>query len=88
MLTLHVICDCEDLETVELVARPMLALPRLRHCALRFAANFDDQIQGLANCTIAAVIDRDIPQIVRPFRFPDLPKEIQITILWLYEPYR
>jgi hypothetical protein len=81
MLSLHVMCDCENWETAELVARPMLALPRLRDCTLRLAACFDEQIQGLARCTVAAVTDHNIPQSVAPFRFIDLPPEIQLTVL-------
>ncbi len=84
-LALYVVCDCEDLETAERVVRPLLTLPVLRDCALRLRRECKEEMQGLAKETVYRVTgcspSQAIPPFRPPFRFMDLPKELQRNVL-------
>ena len=79
-LALYIICDCQDLEAAEMIIKPLLALPRLRDCAIRLSLGYRKQLQHLATRAVFLVTGRQrIP--AAPFRFLDLPMEVQLQIL-------
>ena len=78
-LALYVICDCVDLRTAELIVEPLRSFPVFKDLGLRLARDYDQQMQGLARDTVLALTPR--PDPLPPFRFLDLPREIQVQIL-------
>ncbi|KAH8589788.1 hypothetical protein B0O99DRAFT_745760 [Bisporella sp. PMI_857] len=80
-LSLYVICDCEDRRTVDLIVKPLLSVPILQDCGLRLARDYDDDLQSVAKETALRLTGRSTPVSLQPFRFLDLPKEIQLNIL-------
>lgn len=82
MLSLYIICDCKDQETAKMVVEPLLSMPVLKDCALRLATkNTHNELQSLAKSTVLRLTGRLKPQSSGPFRFQDLPKEIQLMVL-------
>ena len=79
-LALYVICDCHDLETAEMIVESLSSLPKLRDCALRLATDRHSQLHHLAKKTVYSLTGQLQPRSA-PFRFLDLPKEIQLRIL-------
>jgi hypothetical protein len=83
-LKLAFVCDMNDVESAEEILAPMNQLPLLKECALRLGilpiGNTDVQskLQNIAAKTALQLTGRWID---RPFRFLDLPKEIQLQIL-------
>jgi hypothetical protein len=83
-LKLAFVCDMNDVESADEILAPMNQLPLLKECALRLGilpiGNTDVQskLQNLATKTALELTGRWID---RPFRFLDLPKEIQLQIL-------
>lgn len=80
-LSLYITCDCVEHQTADMIIVPLLALPVLENCALRLAREYDEELQNMAKTTVLSLTGRSIVQNVQPFRFLDLPKEIQLTIL-------
>jgi hypothetical protein len=85
-LALYVECDCRDLDTARMMAKPLVMLPTLRDCALRLAMDYDREIQDLAKNTVLRLTGRRKSKHRKsnplpPFRFLDLPHEIQLKIL-------
>lgn len=80
-LALYVICDCEDIQTANIIVEPLLALPILHDFGLRLAKEKNTELQGLAKRTALRLTGRLTPQSLLDFRFLDLPKEIQLQIL-------
>ena len=83
-LKLAFVCDMDDVETAEEIVAPMNQLPILKECAIRLGilpvGNTDvrSKIQQIAGKTALQLTGRWID---RPFRFLDLPQEIQLQIL-------
>jgi hypothetical protein len=83
-LKLAFICDTDDVETAEEIVLPMKQLPALKECAIRLGilpiGNTDvrSKLQQIAGKTAQQLTKRWID---RPFRFLDLPQEIQFQIL-------
>jgi len=82
-LRLCVICDVVDVEAAKQIAEPMLEIPILRECTLRFGLKGrQEELQELARKTVLKLTGRIITGITdTPFRFMDLPREIQLHIL-------
>lgn len=82
-LRLCVICDVADVEAAKQIVEPMLELPILRECTLRFGLKArQEELQELARKTVLKLTGRTITGIIdTPFRFMDLPREIQLHIL-------
>ena len=82
-LTLSVMCDTTDLETAEEVVRPLRCLPApLKDCAIRLGQKPDYQRRRLAEITVMQAMARwSIEDLTAPFRFTQLPREIQRQIL-------
>lgn len=79
-LKLYIICDCEDLQTAKMITEPLTTLPMLRDAALRLRRDYDKQAQSLVENTVLRLTNRS-SKLASPFRFLDLPKEIQLHIL-------
>jgi len=79
-LSLYIICDCQDFEAAKMIVQPLLALPKLRDCAIRLSMSHRERFQHLATSTVFFAMGRQrLPEV--PFRFLSLPIEIQIQIL-------
>jgi len=84
-LKLFLTCDVADVEIAEEVVRPLLQLPTLQECAVRLGSHYIhadvDCFQPLTELARRTVDQVTIRSAQRNFRYPDLPKEIQIRIL-------
>ena len=80
-LSLYITCDCAEHQTADMIIAPLLALPVLENCALRLARECDEELQNMAKTTVLSLTGRSDAQAVQPFRFLNLPKEIQLNIL-------
>jgi len=80
-LSLYVMCDCENRQTVDLIVRPLLAVPMLQDCGLRLASEYNIELQGVAEDTALCLTGRSPPVSLPSIRFLDLPKELQLIIL-------
>lgn len=80
-LALYVICDCADRTTAQMITESLLLLPVLRECGLRLAVHSDEDIKIMAKDTAMYLTGSPPPPAPPPFRFLDLPKEIQLHIL-------
>lgn len=82
-LALDVICDVEDYEIGENLVKPIYRLPQLRKCAIRLNHSPDPYLRGLAEkAVLYATGQFHAPTLSgKPFRFLDLPAEIQRNIL-------
>lgn len=80
-LSLYIICDCEDRQTADMIIAPLLTLPLLQDCGLRLAKEYDKGLQEVAKSTVLYLTRYSTPQNLPPFRFLDLPREIQLNIL-------
>lgn len=81
-LKLYVVCMAKDVSAAEEILQPLLQLPNLLDCGISLG-QLDHpnhkELQHLAKTTVERLIStRDLE---RPFRFLDLPKELQLTIL-------
>ena len=87
-MRLSVICDCADGETAQKVVAPLQSIRRrIAGCSIRLGELPHMKWQHLAEDTVLIVTDRPP---TKPFRFVDLPKELQREILcWtdLVSPY-
>jgi len=83
-LKLAFVCDVDDGETAEEFIAPMKQLPNLKECAVRLGilpmgkTNVRSNLQYLAGETALRLTGRWADQ---PFRFLDLPQEVQLQIL-------
>jgi hypothetical protein len=80
-LALYVICDCKDRQTIDTIVKPLLTLPILRDFGLRLAREYSKELQGIAKDTVLRLTGRLPSQSLSPFRFLDLPEEIQLKVL-------
>lgn len=83
-LSLSLICDVEDLETAKTVAEPLIDenLPTLASCNIRLGRDLDSSLQLLAHETAMQTMRQSYsPVSTCPFRFLDLPQELQYEIL-------
>lgn len=76
---LKIICDVADLHTARRFAEPLLLLPKLAHCSVRFSSSVNQPLRILAESTVLKTVGRE--QKIHPFRFLDLPDELQWEIL-------
>ncbi|KAH9208126.1 hypothetical protein DL95DRAFT_395537, partial [Leptodontidium sp. 2 PMI_412] len=63
-----------------MITLPLLLLPTLRDFALRLGRDYHEDLQALAETTVLRLTVRP-SNSEPPFRFLDLPKEIQLKIL-------
>jgi hypothetical protein len=85
-LKLYLVCDSADIQSTGDIAGPLLQLPPLKDCTIRFgrihcrsySKETKRQFQQLAANTAIWLTGR---LNVQPFRFLDLPQEIQLKIL-------
>ena len=80
-LALYVICDCVDQTTAQKITKSLLLLPVLQDCGLRLAIHPDKDIKSMAKDAVMYLTRSPPPPSLPPFRFLDLPKEIQLYIL-------
>ena len=80
-LALYVTCDCNDATTAQIIAQSLRLLPALRDCGLRLAIYMDEDIKSITKDTAMHLTRNSLPPPPAPFRFLDLPKEIQLHIL-------
>ncbi|KAJ3530326.1 hypothetical protein NM208_g9374 [Fusarium decemcellulare] len=80
-LELFLACDARDLELAQRIVRPLYSLPRLRNLVLSFGRppKAFDKLHALAKDTCLDLLH--IPRDIEPFRFFDLPTELQTKIL-------
>ncbi|KAF4549208.1 Hypothetical protein D9617_23g006230 [Elsinoe fawcettii] len=80
-LSLSFTCDVDDYSFALMIASPLLALPRLNRCWLRLSAGLDPQIAQLARRVSRTCTGHGRAQEDQPFRYTDLPKEVQLLVL-------
>jgi hypothetical protein len=82
-LTLYLIFDTKDFETAEEAVEPLLKLPAgaLRDCTIRLSHEPSRRLQLPAKKCVVHLTDRSLRYTKTPFRFLDLPQEIQLKIL-------
>ena len=82
-LALDVICDVEDHEAAESLVNQIYRLPSLRKCAIRLSHSPDPYLPSVAEkAVLYATGQFHTPTLSgKPFRFLDLPAEIQRLIL-------
>lgn len=80
-LSLYFACDCEDVGTAEQIVEPLQALPRLKHLAIRLSRRSQGSLRQLARITTLNLTGQRHLMPEQPFRFFDLPYEIQYRIL-------
>jgi len=77
-MRLSVICDCADMETAQQIVRPMAGLPTVSECSIRLGQSPFMEWRQIAESTVLLLTNR---ARTRPFRFLDLPKELQRDVL-------
>lgn len=80
-LRLYVICHVQDEAIAKQVIQPMLQLPRLQECGLCLGPAQHPARDELKHLAEVAVRRLTCHNTQLPFRFLDLPKEIQLLIL-------
>ncbi|PVH67846.1 hypothetical protein DL98DRAFT_442597 [Cadophora sp. DSE1049] len=80
-LSLYVVCDCDNPATAEMIIQPLLKLPVLQDCALRLSLSRSKELQLLAKNAVFKLTNRPASPQLPIFRFPDLPKEIQLNTM-------
>jgi hypothetical protein len=80
-LALYVTCDCADVTTAQMIAEKLRLLPALRDCGLRLAIQAAEDIKAVTKDTAMYLTHSSPPPPPLPFRFLNLPKEIQLHIL-------
>lgn len=78
-LELRVVCEVKDVETAEIVLRPLrrLRLPRLE---IRLSFGYNQELATIARRTVLEVTSH-MPAASKPFRFLNLPTELRQHIL-------
>lgn len=82
-LQLFLVCDVEDIEIVKKVLRPLLKLPVLASCNIRLGRDQDSSLYNLARQAATRAVGQTSSSAIpeKPFRFLDLPLELQHQIL-------
>ncbi|TVY81954.1 hypothetical protein LSUE1_G003303 [Lachnellula suecica] len=82
-LSLHIVCDVENLETGQLVVQPLRGIPTLVDCSLRLHHLHRPPLQALVAEVVAQAKGQPLPSKPHdpPFRFLDLPPEIRLRCL-------
>ncbi|MCJ1259163.1 hypothetical protein MMC24_006999 [Lignoscripta atroalba] len=80
-LKLSLICDTINSDTAKDTVEPLIKMPTLAECAIRLGQAPNLELRRLAETTVFRVVDRPVDHLNSPFRFLDLPEEIQIQIL-------
>lgn len=72
-----------EFEFAKDVILPMMQLPILQECSISFANNkpYPNRLQDLARDTALKLPGRSYNVLNSPFRFLDLPREVQLHIL-------
>jgi hypothetical protein len=72
-----------EIEMAKEITLPMMQLPVLQECTIYFIKNkrYPNQLQDLARDTALKLTGRSSDALSLPFRFLDLPREIQLHIL-------
>lgn len=80
-LRLFLACDVEDVDVAKRIVKPLFSLPRLRDIAINFGLPTKNVIalRQLAKETVLALLGK--AHATEPFRFLDLPIELQLKIL-------
>lgn len=77
-----VICDCVDVAAAKQVVQPMQSFPKLTECAIRLGQSPEMDLRQIAEDTVLKLTHNTPVARSKPFRFLDLPKELQRLILW------
>ncbi|PMD38244.1 hypothetical protein L207DRAFT_567934 [Hyaloscypha variabilis F] len=81
-LKLWIRCELDKIETAKEIISPLKALPVLRSCGIRFNSDpFATELQDLAREIALELTDRRSYALDCPFRYLDLPREIQLQVL-------
>ena len=80
-LRLYLICDSENVETAKVIMESLVQLPNLQDCRPRLAEDCNGELLNLAKETILRVTRRLSFLSLPPFKFPHLPREIQLKVL-------
>jgi hypothetical protein len=80
-LALYVLCDCANFETADMIVRRLLQIHQLQDCGLRLAREYNKELQTLAQNRALQLTARKNPPPLPPFRYLDLPNEIQLRVL-------
>ncbi|KAF8886878.1 hypothetical protein CPB84DRAFT_1949271, partial [Gymnopilus junonius] len=77
---LSVICDCADMAAAQMVVQPMRILPKVAEFSIRLGQSPFIEWRNIAEDTVLLLTDCRGTRS-EPFRFLDLPKELQRDIL-------
>ena len=81
-LALAIVCDGADIRTAKQIVKPMLQLPILESCAISFSTKPGiSSISELRELARHIVLKLTGQSLAAPFRFLDLPRELQLKIL-------
>ena len=79
-LRLCLVCDVANLETARRITQPMLSLPTLSACSIRFSADSDSALRSLARLTAQRLTGSLLPQSLSP-TLPSLPYDLIAEVL-------
>ena len=78
-LRLSIVCDTLDRSIAKSIISLLVHMPTLAECAVRLGQALNCEIRQVAESAVLRVTARQ-PRNT-PFRFPDLPEELQMQIL-------
>ncbi|CAG9983529.1 unnamed protein product [Clonostachys byssicola] len=79
-LELHLIADVANIQTAQIVLEPLLDLPVLKEAAISLRDEPNKSLQALAHRTSLRLVGTG-EEPFQPFRFLDLPLDLQLEIL-------
>jgi len=81
-LELVILCDSVDIKTAKQIVDHMLYLPILRSCVISFSMKpGTGELRELARNTALKLTGRSFAALDFPFRYLNLPREIQLSVL-------
>jgi hypothetical protein len=80
-LELHLVVDVANMRTAQMVLEPLLDLPVLKEAAISLRDEPNESLQALARRTSLRLIGTREDDPFQPFRFLDLPLDLQLQIL-------